>query len=235
MTKDWSRYALALAITAIPAVLHAQDSAPPIQAYGLGALLHPLRTEQLALPEQTLAIPQVQRDRVHFFLINGGDCLYKGNLNGVAAYFRSIGFANTSCHHFLATSQVRQQIEALHRCDPQARVVLLGFSTGANCARALANGIESEGVPIECLIYVSGDTILNTPSSRPANVKHIVNITGHGLIILGRDLFFSGDDIEGAVNLRLDVRHMSVPSNTDTIALIGTALLDAARSATPTR
>ena len=151
--------------------------------WGIGALIHPLQLDEVNFREQASAIPQEKRDRVHFFLVNGLDPLYAGNLNGVAAYFRSIGFNNTNCYQFTSTPAVRRQIETVRRDDPEARIVLLGFSVGANCVRGLANSLQRDGTPIDCLIYLGGDTIFNDfpgmkpPSPTPAN---IVVFTGHG-------------------------------------------------------
>jgi hypothetical protein len=240
MTKEWPGNRclmfLALAFSATPTALSAQESSPPPvttspsaqpqpSALGLGSLIHPLKLEKLILHEQAQAIPQEKKDRVHFFLVNGLDPLYSGNLNGVAAYFRSIGFANTSCHQFPSTWKVRRQIETIRGSDPEARIILLGYSVGANFVRALANNLQREGIHIDCLIYVGGDTVFNSPSSRPPNVGQIVNITGHGMIFLGRDLYFKGQDIDGAVNHRVDARHILLPGQSDTINLVGEQLI----------
>lgn len=229
MAREWSRLLVVLAFT--PAVVHAQPAAPP----RLGRLLHPVKTDKLTLHEEAHAIPQAQKDRVHFFLINGLDPLQASNIHGVAAYFRSIGFANTSSYQFPQTPKVRRQIEALRRSDPEARIVLLGFSVGANCVRGLANNLNKDGVHIDCLIYVGGDTVFNTPTSKPANVGQIVNVTGHGLIFLGRDLYFKGDTIDGAVNQRLDARHMNIPASSETISVVGRAVIATATNLSLTR
>ena len=244
MTTEWPGNRcllfLILALSATPTVLSAQENPrSPVQtsssaqpqpsAPGLGSLIHPLKLEKLNLHEQAQAIPQEKKDRVHFFLINGIDPLYSGNLNGVAAYFRSIGFANTSCYQFPSTWKVRRQIETIRRSDPEARIVLLGYSAGANIVRLLANNVQREGIHINCLIYLGGDTVFNSPSSRPPNVGQIVNINGHGMIFLGRDLYFKGEDIDGAVNHRVDARHILLPSQGDTINLIGEQLIALAK------
>ncbi len=223
-----------LAFFATQAKLQAQEvrpvpaspsAEPQPSVWGLGALIHPLQLDEVNIREQVRTIPQDKKDRVHFFLVNGLDPLYSGNLNGVAAYFRSIGFTNTNCYQFPSTPKVRRQIETLRRSDPEARIVLLGFSVGANCVRGLANNLQRDNIAIDSLIYIGGDTVFNTPTSKPANVGHIVNITGHGLIFLGRDLYFKGEDIDGAVNRRVDVRHINIPNRQDTINLIGQELI----------
>jgi hypothetical protein len=229
MVRDWlgkhRSLLLAFVFSAIPSTLHTQEKAPPSANLTLGALLHPIKLNEVTLREQAQAIPQEKRDRVHFFLINGLDPLQATNVHGVAAYFRSIGFTNTSSYQWPSTPKVRKQIETLHRTDPEARIVLFGFSVGANCVRGLANNLQKDGIPIDCLIYAGGDTIFNSPSSKPANVGQIVNITGHGLIFLGGDIYFKGDNLDGAVNRRLPARHMDIPANPDTINLVGNAVI----------
>lgn len=236
MTKDRSRIACSLlvlvAISATSAAVNAQEKAPPLPSaesqppgLRLGTLVHPLPVKQLTLRQQADAIPQDKKDRVHFVLINGIDPAYAANLNGVAAYFRSIGFKNTTSYQFPFTMLARKQIETVRRSDPDARIVLLGFSVGANCVRGVANNLQKENMHIDCLIYVAGDTIFDSATSRPANVGQIVNITGHGLIFYGRDIVFKGDDIDGAINRRLDARHMSIPQQRETIETIGAQLI----------
>jgi len=246
MTTEWPRNLrialFSLAFSALPATLFSQETTPepekavpsvPPQpaARGLGQRIHPLPVRQLSLHEQADAIPKEKKDRVHFFLINGLDPLQASNIHGVAAYFRAIGFANTSSYQFPSTPKVRRQIETLRRTDPEARIVLMGFSVGANCVRGLANNLQKDGIHIDCLIYVGGDTVFNSPSSKPANVGQIVNITGHGLIFLGRDIYFKGDNIDGAINHRLDARHMNIPASSDTINLVGKEVLAVANRA----
>ncbi len=224
---------LSLLLAATPAPLNAQPNSSPPRPISepqppglrLGTIVHPLPVNQLTLRQQTEAIPQAKKDRVHFFLLNGIDPAYAGNLNGVAAYFRSIGFKNTTCYQFPMTWKVRQQVESIRKSDPEARIILLGYSVGANCVRGIANHMQRENLHLDCLIYVAGDTIFNSAASKPANVGQIVNITGHGLIFYGRDLFFKGDTIDGAINHRLDARHMSIPQQRETMEAIGQQLV----------
>ncbi len=232
---------LALVFFATDAALHAQEAAPPQEpsiaephppVWGLGALIHPLQMDDVRLREQARAIPQEMKERVHFFLINGLDPLYSANLNGLAAYCRSIGFTNTACYHMPSRWKVQREIETIRQRDPQARIILLGYSFGANLARSIVNDMQAENAFIDCLIYVGGDTIFNTPQSRPQNVGMILNITGHGAVFVGKDLFINGEDIDGAVNRRLDIHHFGIIAHHDTINLIGQELISQASSAT---
>jgi hypothetical protein len=193
--------------------------------WSVGYFLRPMKLDELTLREQANAIPQPKKDRVHFFLINGFDPLYLSNLKGMAAYCQAIGFTNTTCGPMTSTWNFRRQIATVRRSNPEARIVLLGYSLGANCARSVANSLKSDGIAIDCLIYVGGDTIANTPESRPSNVGHVVNITGHGFVLLGGDLFLKGDQLDRATNQRLDARHFALPGQRECIEKIGQELI----------
>jgi hypothetical protein len=194
-------------------------------ALGVGYVLHPLRNETSNLAEQAQAIPACQRDQVHVFLINGIDPLYFGNLNGLAAYYRSIGFVNTSCWQFPLTCEVGKRITEIRQQCSEARIVVLGYSMGANCARALAQKLGRDGIYLDRLIYLGGDTIFDGPTSCPASAGRVLNITCHGCIAFGYDLFCNGDDIQGAINVRLQCRHILLPSRAETIEMVGSELI----------
>jgi hypothetical protein len=237
MARDWWRglivYSAILATSTAYAgeryvVPNQQSQRPPI---GLGTWIRPIKTDEFTLNDQARLIAQEKKDRVHFFLINGLDPAYAGNLNGIASYFRSIGFVNTNSYQFPSAPKVRKQIEAIRHNNPDARIVLLGFSLGANYARRLANELQRDGIFLDCLIYLGGDMIFNNAQSTPSNIGEIVNITGHGLIFLGRDIYFKGDNLDGAANYRLDARHITIPAQPEVINIIGPRLINLANTA----
>jgi len=236
MTRVWWRSLIFCSVLLFCSAAFADDehSRPDLQsrqpALGIGVWIRPIKTDEFTFYDQAKHISKEKKDRVHFFLINGLDPCYAGNLNGVAAYFRSIGFVNTDSYQFPSTHKVRKQIEAIRCCDADARIVLLGYSLGANYARRVANDLQSDGIFIDCLIYLGGDTVFNTAKSKPGNVGEIVNITGHGMIFLGRNLYFKGDTIDGADNYRLNVRHITLPAQAEVINIIGPRLINLANS-----
>jgi pimeloyl-ACP methyl ester carboxylesterase len=210
---------LVLALAWIPSMVHAQ----PLR--GRGAWFHPLQIPVNGLAEQAQAIPQEKKDHVHFFLVNGFDPAYSANLNGVAAYCRSIGFSNTTCLQLAGAGKLKRQILTIRAADPDARVILLGFSWGANIVRSLANRWERDGIMIDSMVYLGGDTVSNSPSSRPGNVRRILNITANGFLLSGGNLIFKGADIDGARNHRINVPHLALPSNREAIRLVGEELI----------
>jgi len=98
--------------------------------------------------------------------------------------------------------------------------VLIGFSLGTNYVRAIANGLRSEGIRVDLLVYLAGDMIWNSPRSCPDNASRILNVNAHGLILLGGDLFFKGADLDKARNERLDARHILIPSRKATLTML---------------
>jgi hypothetical protein len=90
-------------------------------------------------------------------------------------------------------------------------------------------------VPIDLLVYLGGDTIKDGDRSGPENVRRILNICGHGMILLGYDLFVCGEEIKGASNHRLDARHFLLPTRADAAELLVRYVVDLNQMALPQR
>src|SRR5206468_634652 len=118
-----------------------------------------------------------------------------------------------------------QKIRDVRRCDPEAKIVLVGFSAGANYVEAIANNLAKDGTRVDLLVYLVGDFIGNRPACKPDNVCRIVNFRAKGLLLSGGDLFFNGADIDGARNVHLDCRHMLAPSRRETLEVLMEELL----------
>ena len=84
-------------------------------------------------------------------------------------------------------------------------------------ARALANRLTRDGIPIAMVGYIGGDYLRNTSSNVPAGMR-VVNVTGDGYLLTGRNLFFNGTELTGADNVRMPgVRHFSLPKQEQTL------------------
>jgi hypothetical protein len=186
--------------------------------------MHRLGDPPAHLQRLCQSLPPEARDRVHVFALNGMDPAYLGNLNGLCDCMQRLGFRNVHCVERWQAAEVRNQIVAVRHNCPDAHIVVAGFSIGANYACRVAHELESHGIAIDLLVYIGGDTIENVPASRPANVRQLVNITGHGYLPRGGDLFYKGADIDGARNCRLDARHMLLPTRPETVDLLATHL-----------
>ena len=87
--------------------------------------------------------------------------------------------------------------------------------------RAAANRLLHDGIPVVMLGYIGGDYLTDKEYSRPPGVGVIVNVTGNGFLITGRNLFWTGTDLTGASNERLrGVRHFDLPRDPRTQAAL---------------
>jgi thioesterase domain-containing protein len=160
-------------------------------------------------------------DRVHAYFINGLDPLDKGNLIGLSQRVRELGFRNVAFGQMYDEAAMRRDIVRIHAEDPGAKFVVVGFSFGANLARLLTDQLQAEDIPVELLVYLGGDTLTNSPEDRPANARHILNITAEGCPWLFAGRIWQGEEIDGAENLRLEnVDHFHVPTNEQVLQML---------------
>jgi len=186
---------------------------------GLG-FTHPLQSDidwsQVPLgPNSTWC-----RQHTHVFFVNGIDPLNLCEFYGLCKFVGRHGFPNTYFGQMPCGSRFLQKIRQIHESDPAARIVLIGFSGGVYVARRIANDLGRDGIDVDLLVYLGGDMLSNTPNCRPSNAKRILNITGNGFWLYGGNLIWKGVDLEGAANMRLQVRHLQLPSRLETIQLL---------------
>lgn len=193
----------ALALTTASGCLnfvHSLDAPPP---------------EQLA-PAQM--IPASCRNRVHVFLIHGMDPLDLANLSGLTEYIQALGYIKTHYGQLYHLWEFKKEVRRIHKDDPQARFVLLGFSFGANMVRELAKAVKDDGIVIDLLIYLGGNTLENTPADQPDNALRIVNILALGCI-------WNGAKMDRAENLHYtNVWHFGSPTHRKTRELLAREL-----------
>jgi hypothetical protein len=194
---------------------------------GTGTLLHPLQEPtDLSYPSCYYDGPcQWCKEHVYIFGINGLNPMCLGNFNGMLSYVRKNGFEKTQFGQMYTCSGYANLIRQIRQRDPDAKIVLIGFSLGANSVRTVANHLNKDGTKVDLLIYLVGDFIYNTPDSFPPNVCKVVNVRAKGLVLCGGDLLFNGEDIDRAVNHKLDCRHILVPSRRETLKLVMEELL----------
>jgi hypothetical protein len=181
--------------------------------------VHTLPREQMAFCDD---VPKCSRNHVYIFFVHGMDPLDCANLRGLRDYVQSLGFIKTyygQCYH---KTYFVQEICRLHKEDPDARFALVGFSFGANMIRDICHAVEPEGVTIDLLLYLGGNTLQNVPADRPANATQIVNILACGSI-------WNGDTLDNAINITYpDVYHFGSPTHVRTLTLLAEELTKAA-------
>lgn len=162
------------------------------------------------------------------YVINGVDPFGWGGLSQMADRIRESGYPDTKFGSWLQVLKFDREIRAAYRQDPSTPVVIIGYSFGVYRARALANRLTRDGIPIAMVGYIGGDYLRNTPSNVPAGMR-VVNVTGDGYLLTGRNLFFNGTELSGADNVRMPgVRHFSLPKQEQTL----NALVNGINSAT---
>ncbi len=211
---------LPLIMTLLAGCSALQPSAPLSMDHGDLGYVHAMEKPAPDIDQLGEQVPQEIKDHTWLFFINGLDPYYLANFRGQCQHLKWLGYNHAYCGQMSHTEMFRTMIPQVRRDDPQARVVVAGYSFGANCARTLANQLKDDGVRIDLLIYLGGDTVGNDGASRPANVGRIVNISGHASILLGYDLFLKGENIQGASNHRLDARHFLLPTRAETAELL---------------
>jgi hypothetical protein len=180
-----------------------------------------LHTVDLPAPQRVTACkvaPTCSRNHVYVFMIHGLDPFDWANLQGVRDYIQALGFRKTYYGQLYHTSHFEKEVRRLHQEDPEARFVLIGFSFGANMVRALANQAQAEGIPIDLLVYLGGNTLKNEPRDQPENTAKIVNILASGCI-------WNGAWMDRAENIHeQDVFHFGSPSHPVTLEVLAREL-----------
>jgi hypothetical protein len=169
-------------------------------------------------------VPACCRDHVYIFLIHGMDPFDWANLTGVRQYLHEQGFHRTYYGQLYHTSFFCKEVRRIHQEDPEARFVLIGFSFGANMARNVAQDVKNDGIDIDLLLYLGGNTLENTPRDRPENAQRLVNVLAHGYI-------WNGTQFDDGENINLeDVWHFGSPTHPRTLEVLTRDLVEIASS-----
>lgn len=181
------------------------------RAGGVGALIHPIAPTPPELVAAARSLPDCARDHVHVFLLNGLDPLRLGNLDGLAECVRSLGFSHVYYGELWDGHRTARRVRQIRSDDPGARIILLGYSFGANLVRSVTHEVAHDGIKIDLLIYLVGDTVFDGAGSMPGNACRVINIRAWGWVLLAGGLI-NGQDLTGAENVHLRcVRHLCVP------------------------
>ncbi len=167
-------------------------------------------------------LPLAAKQHVYLFFLNGIDPLEFGNLSELRDFCRDLGFARSWYGQFYHRWYFQRVIEEIRERDPEARLVIIGFSAGALAARDLAQALNRQSIPVELLVYLGGATLTNVPRNRPENVRRLIHIRAN-------DPVFRGWAIEGADNVICqDVWHFGTPTHGETRRRIAAALAEIA-------
>lgn len=99
-------------------------------------------------------VPLADRQRVYAVLVNGlavdGPAGLAGLRDELAAQGFTKVYSGEVCHGPVLAAEVRR----VHRDDPAARFVVVGFSLGGPVAAQLAEGAAAAGVPVDALVLL---------------------------------------------------------------------------------
>jgi hypothetical protein len=159
------------------------------------------------------------------YLLDGADPLGLAGVERLAERFRRAGMPYVRLGWWYDAAAFEREIRATHAADPTARFAVIGFSAGAYAGRAMAGRLIRSGVPVAVVGYVGGDYLQDTPETRMAGAGRVVNVTGDGYLLTGRNLLFNGTQVTGAVNLRLaGTAHYGLPTHPATFAVLYAAV-----------
>jgi hypothetical protein len=148
----------------------------------------------------------------HVYLVHGIDPLDWGNLQGLQSTLIQAGYQDTKLYQFYEITDVVEDIAELKQREPSARVLIAGYSAGAESTSYIINKLHDDyDIDVDCVFYLSGISLINNEYHRPAFVPRIVNI---------RDASFPvpGMKLDGAVNLNLSwTWHYSSPTHPQTL------------------
>jgi hypothetical protein len=210
--RGWRRLARGLAAAIV------------LGASGCLCYLHPVEPVPMDLVEPCQSTPKCARDHVYVFLIHGMDPLDYANLTGLRDYIHDLGFQKTYYGQLYHTPHFDTVIHQIHEQDPEARFVLIGFSFGANMVRDLANSMNKDGIPLDLLVYLGGNTLHNNEHDQPPNTRCILNILATGAI-------WHGDTMDRAENTQVTDRwHFGSPTHRVTLEKLTRALAVVAAS-----
>jgi hypothetical protein len=120
------------------------------------SFLNPVDPPAVEVKESCCHLPKYERDRVYVFFLNGLDPVNYGNLTGIRDYVQDLGFHKTYYGQLYHASYFANEIRTIHKQEPDAQFVLVGFGRGARKIRSLAASVNAEGIPIDLMVYLDG-------------------------------------------------------------------------------
>jgi hypothetical protein len=192
---------------------------------GCLGFLHPVTPLPQSVSEPCQIICQPQRKHVYIFFVNGLDPVNYGNVCGVRDYVQSLGYNKTYYGQIYHLWYFSSEIRRIHKEDPDARFVLVGFSLGVNVIDAVSHAVKGDGVSIDMMIFLSGNhPVMRMPHEKPENVERVVNILASGIMQ-------TRGDRDYAENVRLaDARHFDSPTHRETLEALARELASVAAS-----
>jgi hypothetical protein len=161
------------------------------------------------------SLPPAARDHVYVFFINGLDPVCLGNLTGLRNHVQSLGYQRTYYGQCFHGHWFAKEIRRLRAEDPDAHIVIVGFSLGTNIGRGLCQTLHGQGIFIDSLVCLSSNNLIDFSHERPENVGHYVDVLVHG-----RDLGENADPLTERHNLGGFVWHFGSPTHQEVLQVL---------------
>jgi hypothetical protein len=185
------------------------------------------KTTVLGHPRSNSCEP-VSTDKYYVYVLNGADPLHFARADELAHRIEASGFPHVRTARWFGMGLCEQEIRSIHRADPSARFIVIGYSLGSYTARDSANRLVADGIPVSMVAYIGGDYLSDSEQSQLNGVGRVVNVMGDGHPATGKNLFFNGTDITGARNVRLaGTGHFDLPGHPTTFATVFEEMLAA--------
>jgi hypothetical protein len=190
---------------------------------GCLCFVHPVPPPEKEQIKMCNEVPCDCRNHVFIFFLQGADPLDAADLAGVRDYVQSLGFIKTYYGQAYHASWFAKEIRRLCKDDPLAHFAIIGYDLGAHQARALAQEVKKEAVPLDLLVYLSSKGLSEGPENCPENVGRILNIRG-------TEWFGQPPLIPGAENFVYpNADHYDAPTQKHTLDVLAEALREVAR------
>jgi len=165
-------------------------------------------------------LPVESKDRVHVIFINSPlDVLQIGRLAGVASYFRSKGFQNSSFHYLSSGPKLAGEIRGLRREDDGARIALVAWSGASLWVWDALKELDETGERVDLIVYLDSNWI----KKRVSNEGHPDNFDRAVLIYRSDNPPVEG--VPNSVIRRVETtNHLAVAAHPDTVQALGEEL-----------
>ena len=152
--------------------------------------------------------PMPVRSQVYLFLMNGSDALELAGMLTLRDEVGKAGYAKVYYTQSQDRDYYYREMQRLHRDEPQARMLLLGYGTAATNVLELAAVACRTGLPLDAVIFLD-------PAGVSGNLADTLPVP---TVALRSHNWSGGKELVTTDTLQLDgVGHLSVPTNPTTV------------------
>jgi hypothetical protein len=131
--------------------------------------------------EACQGVPPACRGKVYVFLIDGFDPFGFCHVADVRKCLLSAGFTKVYNGHCYHTRWFADEMRTLHTDEPDARFVVVGFASGVEAAKCLADAV-ADGVTIDLFATIDAPCWSKVPLQQPENVQSVLSLQDESLL-----------------------------------------------------